>query len=266
MNLAYHHIRGLIMVVGPGLARLYCTTNTDISTSWRESSTNRQWALWGPPGLGETDTVSTIRLKLIQSHQRNKQQGLDGCGPDSVDAVISLAVVLTRSLSVISRAYFRSAHYLITGDHDQISWHRVSLSSLSLLASPGLSWTQVTLKPGTSCCLALLCSLGPRLPTLSPTVLLESSEGGGSFHSSAALSRSRNPRHVQSREWPRHGAWRPVTGARAADCWYLVWVRPSLPWPKPWPGPSLVTGPAAVKLVVKISNHRISAGLESMIM
>ena len=147
-----------------------------------------------------------------------------------------------------------------------LSRDTVSLSSLSLLASPGLSWTQVTLKPGTSCCLALLCSLGPRLPTLSPTVLLESSEGGGSFHSSAALSRSRNPRHVQSREWPRHGAWRPVTGARAADCWYLVWVRPSLPWPKPWPGPSLVTGPAAVKLVVKISNHRISAGLESMIM
>ena len=25
---------------------------------------------------GETDTESTIRLKLIQSHQRNKQQGL----------------------------------------------------------------------------------------------------------------------------------------------------------------------------------------------
>ena len=55
----------------------------------------------------------------------------------------------------------------------------------------------------------------------------------------------------------------PVTRAVELD---LVWVRPTLPWPKPWPGPSLVTGPAAVKLVVKISNHRISAGLESMIM
>ena len=33
MNLAYHHIRGWIMVVvGAGLARLDCTTITDIST------------------------------------------------------------------------------------------------------------------------------------------------------------------------------------------------------------------------------------------
>ena len=145
MNLAYHHIRGWIMVVGPGLARLYCTTNTDISTSWRESSTNRQWALWGPPGLGETDTESTIRLKLIQSHQRNKQQGLDGCGPDLVDAVISLAVVLTRSLSVISRAYFRSAHYLITGITIHTGDHYLVTRCLSLHShcSPSLDWAEL---------------------------------------------------------------------------------------------------------------------------
>ena len=113
-NLAYHHIRGWIMVVGPGLARLDCTTNSDISTSSR-GVFNKQTMSIVRPGLGETNTESTIRLKLIQSHQRNKQQGLDGCGPDSVDAVISLAVVLTRSLSVMGRACFRSAHYLITG-------------------------------------------------------------------------------------------------------------------------------------------------------
>ena len=144
-NLAYHHIRGRIMVVGPGLARLYCTTNTDISTSWRESSTHRQWALWGPPGLGETDTESTIRLKLIQSHQRNKQQGLDGCGPDCVDAVISLAVVLTRSLSVMSRACFRSAHDLITGTHCWPSSGLVTpcLLSLFTLTARLLDWARL---------------------------------------------------------------------------------------------------------------------------
>ena len=53
MNLAYHHIRGWIMVVGPRLARLYCTTNTDISTSWRGvfnkqtmSIVRPSWAGW----------------------------------------------------------------------------------------------------------------------------------------------------------------------------------------------------------------------------
>ena len=136
------------------------------------------------------------------------------------------------------------------------------MSHLTLTArsrSPGLSWTQVTLKPGTSCCLARPAASNAQ----SPVRLFYSSEGGGSFHSLAGAglgpSRSRNPRHVQSRSdrdpGPGAGYW--------SGCWMLdlVWVRPTLPWPKPWPGPSLVTGPAAVKLVVKISNHRISAGL-----
>ena len=84
MNLAYHHISGAGAWWWPGLTRLDCTTNTDITYYHLIKGSLLQTDKDHCEAQAETDTESTIRLKLIPSHKRNKQRGLEWVGADSV--------------------------------------------------------------------------------------------------------------------------------------------------------------------------------------
>ena len=143
-NLAYHHIRGWIMVVGTGLARLDCTTNSDISTSWRGVFNKQTMSIVGPSWAGWDWHWVNNQTETDPKSPEEQTAGagwvwawFDWCS-DITGCCFNTIIVSHGPglLPVCSWSNYR--HH--TADHPQASWHRVCChSSLSLLASPGLS-------------------------------------------------------------------------------------------------------------------------------
>ena len=80
MNLAYHHISGAGAWWWPGLARLDCTTNTDITYYHLIKGSLQQTHNDHCEAQAETDTESTIRLKLIRVTRGTNSGAWNGWG------------------------------------------------------------------------------------------------------------------------------------------------------------------------------------------
>ena len=80
MNLAYHHISGAGAWWWPGLTRLDCTTNTDITYYHLIKGSLLQTDKDHCEAQAETDTESTIRLKLIRVTRGTNSGAWNGWG------------------------------------------------------------------------------------------------------------------------------------------------------------------------------------------